>query len=140
MRRRGVEIAQATIEFALVLPLVVMVFLLGVDAVLLARDELLVAHCAREGARRASLTGDPGETTAVVHARGAPSSATVTLSTSGNEQSETVSVTVRWNVRDRLLILGHLGRDITVEHTTVMLREPQPEGFDTENEPNFINT
>ena len=128
MRRRGAEIAQATVEFALVLPLVVMVFLLGVDAVLLARDELLVAHCAREGARRASLTGDPGETTAVVHARGAPGSALVTLSTSGSDDdSEMVSVTVRWNVRDRLLVLGHLGQDINVEHTTVMLREPQPE-------------
>ena len=129
MRRRGAEIAQATVEFALVLPLVVMVFLLGVDAVLLARDELLVAHCAREGARRASLTGDPGETTAVVHARGAPGSALVTLSTSGSNDSAMVSVTVRWNVRDRLLVLGHLGQDINVEHTTVMLREPQPERF-----------
>ncbi len=129
MRRRGAEIAQATVEFALVLPLVVMVFLLGVDAVLLARDELLVAHCAREGARRASLTGDPGETTAVVHARGAPGSALVTLSTSGSGDSAMVSVTVRWNVRDRLLVLGHLGQDINVEHTTVMLREPQPERF-----------
>ncbi len=129
MRRRGAEIAQATVEFALVLPLVVMVFLLGVDAVLLARDELLVAHCAREGARRASLTGDPGETTAVVHARGAPGSALVTLSTSGSAESAMVSVTVRWNVRDRLLVLGHLGQDINVEHTTVMLREPQPERF-----------
>lgn len=112
------------------LPLVVLVFLLGVDAVLLARDQILVVHCAREGARRASLTGDAAQTAAVVHARGAPRSAAVALESSGDADSELVSVTVRWNVAERLIVLGSLGRAVSVEHTTVMRREPEQSDVD----------
>lgn len=107
-----------------------MVFLLGVDAVLLARDQILVVHCAKEGARRASLTGDAAQTVAVVHQRGAPGSAVVSLDMVGEGSSELVSVTVRWSVDDRLILLGHLGRGIVVQHTTVMVREPNPPEFD----------
>jgi hypothetical protein len=129
-RRRRVphqptDVGQATVEFALILPMVALVFLLGVDGILLARDQLLVVHAAREGARRAALTGSVSEAGEVVHARGAPSEATVSLTSYGGAGSpdELVGITVRWNLDSRLVVLGRLGRTISVEHTVVMRRE-----------------
>jgi Flp pilus assembly protein TadG len=126
------EVGQATIEFALLLPMVALVFLLGVDGILLARDQLLVVHAAREGARRAALTGSVGEATQVVHARGAPTSASVSLTSYGGAGSpdELVGITVRWKLDARLVVLGRLGRlgrGISVEHTVVMRREQDSE-------------
>jgi hypothetical protein len=46
---------QATVEFALVIPAVVVLLLALVQFALVARDELLVVHAAREGARAASV-------------------------------------------------------------------------------------
>ncbi len=43
-------------EFALVLPLVVLVVLFIVQAGLVVRDQLLVSHAAREAARAASVS------------------------------------------------------------------------------------
>jgi Flp pilus assembly protein TadG len=125
--RMRTERAQATIEFALLLPMIALVFLLGVDGVLIARDQLLVVHSAREGARRAALTGDLSETTATVHDRGAPSSASVSMTSYGGGTNELVGVTVRWNTSSRLIVLGRIARGISVEHTTVMRRERSPD-------------
>lgn len=52
--RRGDE-GQATVELALVLPLVALLLLLLLQAALVLRDQLLVAHAAREAARAASV-------------------------------------------------------------------------------------
>jgi Flp pilus assembly protein TadG len=121
------ERAQATIEFALLLPIVAMVFLLGVDGVLIARDQILVVHASREGARRASLTGDLGESTRVAYERGAPSIASVSMTSYGGGTNELVGVTVRWNASSRLIVIGRFVRSISVEHTTVMRRERSPD-------------
>ncbi len=49
---------QATVEFALVLPLIAALLLLIVQVGLVMRDELLVTHAAREAVRAAAV--DPG--------------------------------------------------------------------------------
>lgn len=49
------EGGQAAVELALVLPAVVMLLLALVQFALVARDELLVVHAAREAARAASV-------------------------------------------------------------------------------------
>jgi Flp pilus assembly protein TadG len=121
------ERAQATIEFALLLPLVAVVFLLGVDGVLIARDQLLVVHASREGARRAALTGDLGEAARVVHERGAPGIASVSMTSYGGGTNELVGVTVRWNASTRLILIGRFMHGISVEHMTVMRRERSPD-------------
>jgi len=56
-RRR--DQGQSTVEFALVLPLVVMMLLAIIQTALVARDEVLIIHAAREAAREASV--DAGE-------------------------------------------------------------------------------
>lgn len=49
---------QATVELALVLPLVVILLALLVQAGLAMRDQILVTHAAREAARAAALDSD----------------------------------------------------------------------------------
>ena len=53
------EHGQATVEFALVLPLVFALLVLLFQVALVARDEILVVHAARDAAREASVTHDP---------------------------------------------------------------------------------
>jgi len=58
-RGEGSDRAQATAEFALVLPLLLLVFLLFAQAVLVMRAQIAVTAAAREGARKAVETGNP---------------------------------------------------------------------------------
>jgi Flp pilus assembly protein TadG len=51
---------QATVELALVLPLVVLMLLAVVQVALIARDEILVVHAAREAVREAAVTAADG--------------------------------------------------------------------------------
>lgn len=54
------ERGQSTVEFALVLPLVVLLMLALLQAGLLLRDQLVITASAREGAREAAVTSDEG--------------------------------------------------------------------------------
>jgi uncharacterized membrane protein len=56
--RRRSERGQATVELALVLPLVVVLLLVLVQGGVLARDQVLVTHAAREAARAAAVDAD----------------------------------------------------------------------------------
>ena len=58
MRRERGDVGQASVELALVLPLVVILLLGVVQVGLLVRDQILVVHAAREAAREAAV--DPG--------------------------------------------------------------------------------
>jgi hypothetical protein len=57
--RRGDERGQAAVELALVLPLLALLALLLLQVALVVRDQVLVVHAAREGAREAAVNGDP---------------------------------------------------------------------------------
>ena len=54
------ERGQATVEFALILPLVVFLLLAILQTALVVRDYVGVVHAAREAARAASVDRDPG--------------------------------------------------------------------------------
>jgi Flp pilus assembly protein TadG len=54
------------VEFALVLPLVLVVLLGAVEVAVLARAQLEVSQAAREGAREAATTPDPAAAVAAV--------------------------------------------------------------------------
>jgi Flp pilus assembly protein TadG len=59
-RRETGERASASVEFALVLPLVLIMALALVQVGLLVKDQLVVQECARAGARQASVSTDDG--------------------------------------------------------------------------------
>ena len=54
------ESGQATVEFALVLPLVFFLILAVLQTALVVRDYVATVHAAREAARAASVDRDPG--------------------------------------------------------------------------------
>ena len=56
------------VEFALVLPLVLVVMVAVVEVALVARAQLEVSHAAREGAREAAASPEPGRAVAAVQA------------------------------------------------------------------------
>ena len=53
------ERGQSTVEFALVLPLVLLMLLSLLQVGIMLRDQLLVSAAARESAREAAVTADP---------------------------------------------------------------------------------
>jgi hypothetical protein len=55
------------VEFAFVLPLLVLGMLAIVQTGLVVRDQLGVVHAAREGARAASVDPDPGDAVRAAH-------------------------------------------------------------------------
>jgi Flp pilus assembly protein TadG len=69
-RRTGAERGTATVEFALVLPLLLVMCLALVQVGLLARDRLLVEAVARAGAREAALQSDEAAIRAAALAAG----------------------------------------------------------------------
>lgn len=58
-RRSGAQSGQATVELALSLPVVCLLFLALVQVGLVVHDQVLVTHAAREAARAAAVSGDP---------------------------------------------------------------------------------
>jgi len=56
---RGGDEGQAATEVALVLPLVVALLLVVVQVTLVARDQIMVVHAAREAARHAAVGASP---------------------------------------------------------------------------------
>lgn len=62
------ERGSAAVEFALVLPLVLVTLLAAVEVAVVARSQLEVVQAAREGAREAATNPDPAEAVGVVRA------------------------------------------------------------------------
>lgn len=62
------ETGQATVEVALVLPVLVLLLLVAVQTVLVGRDQIAVVHAAREAARRASVDPDAAAAQAAAEA------------------------------------------------------------------------
>lgn len=108
-------------ELALVLPLVVMLLLLVVQVGLLARDQVLVVHAAREAAREAAVDPapeaartaaeassglDPGRLDVEVTGRGAPGSR--------------VKVTARYRSPTAVPVVGALVGELRLQASATM--------------------
>jgi bifunctional ADP-heptose synthase (sugar kinase/adenylyltransferase) len=83
---------------------------------LVARDEILVVHVARDAAREATVTHDPGRITAA--SRNLPG-ATVRVVRRG-AVGEPVEVAVSYVSRTNLPLIGALLPDITVHGGSIM--------------------
>ncbi len=102
---------QATVELALVLPLVFGMLMLLFQVALVARDEILVVHAARDAAREATVTGDAARVTAAAR-RNVPG-ATDRIVRRGRA-GESVAVVVTYTSRTDLPLIGALLPDLTL--------------------------
>lgn len=111
---------QATVEFALVLPIVVVIALGLLQVGIAIRNEVVVELAAREGARAASVAANPG----AAAARAAHRAVDLPLSVSTSSRSTTVSVTVTYVDPSTVPIIGGLIGPTTHRATVTMAFEP----------------
>lgn len=87
------ENGQSTVEFALVLPIVLMLILGLLQVAVLARDQIMVMGAAREGVREAIVTPDQGAIASA--ARGAAPGLNLDVKvTRGTERGDSAKVNV----------------------------------------------
>jgi Flp pilus assembly protein TadG len=126
IRGRRLEGGSAVVEFALVLPILLLVALALVQVGLLARDQLLVSEAARAGARAASVEVDDAAArdAAVAAAPGLdPARLTVEIER-GAERGTPVTVTVDYEARMMVPIAGWLFPDtVSLAGEATMRRE-----------------
>lgn len=115
------ERGQATTELALVLPVVAVLALLLAQLGLVLRDQLLVVHAARAGARAAAVDADPEA--ARVAAEGSARLAPARLSVEAGDRGgpgELVTVVVRYRSPTDLPLVGPLVGDPTLTAEATM--------------------
>lgn len=111
---------QATVEFALVLPLLIVLLWTFAEIVVVLRDHVLVTHAAREAARVASVQGvGPAALAAARDRSGLGDSLRIDLRRSGSDVHAVASLAVA----DDLPILGRIRPGLTVSAAVVMLSE-----------------
>ena len=126
VRGRGVPWAarshrgQATVELALVLPVLLLFLLALVQTSLVARDQLLVQDAARAAAREASVGADDGRVTDA--ARRTLAGVVVEVRRSGGIGGP-VQVTVRYVDHTNLPLVGPLFPDVVLHATSTMRAE-----------------
>lgn len=112
---------QATVELALVLPLVALVLLALVQAVVVARDQLLVVHAAREAAREAAVDNDPMAATTAAREAGPLDPARMRVEVRGRDgPGSTVEAVVHYRPPNHVPMVGRLLGNITLQGTAKM--------------------
>lgn len=129
-RRRPTERGdrgQASVELALLLPVVVLLLLAVLQVGLLARDVVLVTHASREAARAAATDPEPGAARAAANASSGldPDRLDVTVSGRGAAGSR-VRVEVTYQAQTGVPLIGALLGDRTIRSTATMRVEPPP--------------
>jgi hypothetical protein len=115
------EQGQASVELALVLPLVALLALVLVQVGLIVRDQVLVTHAAREGARQAAVDGDPAaiRRAAASGSDLSPEGLRVEVGPRGGP-GERVEVVVRYRSEVRVPLLGGLGAAVELSDRATM--------------------
>jgi Flp pilus assembly protein TadG len=121
IRRDGGARGQATVELALVLPLVLALVLFVVQVGLIVRDQIMVVNAAREGARTAAVETSTSSVRRSVLDSGALDPARTSVAM--DPGSTTVTVTVTYRSATTVPIIGALVGDITMRESTTMRRE-----------------
>ena len=121
MRRGRADEGQASVELALVLPLVVMLLLAVVQLGLLVRDQILVVHAAREAVREAAVdpAADAPRRAALASSTLAESRVTVTTTGRGAVGSR-VRVEVAYRAPTAVPLLGSALGDLTLRASATM--------------------
>ena len=122
--RRRSERGQATVEFALCLPVILAVLLGLVQAGVVVRDQVLLTHAAREAAREAAVQdgGDAPRQAAVARSGLDPRRLRVEV-TGRRKGSGRVAVDLRYRVPTEVPLVGLMVPDVTLRATAAMRRE-----------------
>lgn len=112
---------QAAIEFAIALPLVVMLVFGVVHVVLVVRDQISIELAAREGARAASVSASP---LAAASAAAHDSTQLDPIDVSTTVTARRVRVTVSHTTVSGLPLLGLVIGDVELSASVEMAREP----------------
>ena len=120
------EQGQAATELALVLPLLVLLLLALVQVTLVARDQVLVVHTAREAAREAAVDPRPAAVRQAARRAGGAGLKPERLGTETRQiggAPVTVTVAVAYQAPTDVPLIGPLVPDIEVRSTATMRRE-----------------
>lgn len=116
---------QAAVELALVLPLLVVLLLGVVQVTLIGRDQVLVVHAARAGARQAAVDPDPSAVRrAVLDAGGSLKERRLSVDTRYmGPGRDTVITRVQYVARTEVALIGPLLPDLLLDASAAMRSE-----------------
>lgn len=118
------ERAQATVEFALILPVFVMVLFMVVQVGVLARDRVALSHASRAAARTAIVTGDLTRIREAAIAASQLSGTRLVVQVEGDSTpGSTRVVTVSYASPTRAPIVGRFVGDVDFVETTTIIVE-----------------
>lgn len=119
--RLGTERGQAAVELALVLPLVAALALALLQVALVGRDQVLVTHAAREAAREAAVSSDPGRPRQAALAGARLEADRLDVESSGRGRpGSRVTVVVRYRSPTDVPIVGSLVGDVHLSASAAM--------------------
>lgn len=125
MNRRGRgDGGQAAVELALVLPLVLVVSLAALQVALVARDQVLVVHAAREGARQAAVSADDPAAERAAGAATALDAGRLRVRVDRRRTPGQVEVTASYPAPTDVPLIGPLVGDVDLQATVRMRFEP----------------
>jgi Flp pilus assembly protein TadG len=120
-RRRREDEGQAAVELALVLPLVVLLLLAVLQVGLVVRDQVLVTHAAREGARAAAVDEHPAAArTAAEEGAGLDDDRVHVDVTGRGKAGSRVKVTIRYRAPTDVPLVGALVGDVGLRAAATM--------------------
>lgn len=117
------QAGQSAVELALVLPVLGLVFLAIVQLALVARDQVLVVHGAREGARAAAVDPAPGTARAAVLAGSGLKAEHLSVDTRTVRSARTVEVSVTYRAPTAVPVVGDLVPDVLLSAKAAMRSE-----------------
>lgn len=121
MSHRGREDAgQAAVELVLVLPLLLLVALAALQVALVARDQLLVVHAAREGARAAAVGAGDSEVARAAAAATALDRPALSVRAERDVASGTAQVRATYTAPTDVPLVGGVIGSVRLRATVVM--------------------
>ena len=117
----GRDEGQASVELALVLPIVAACLLLVVQVALVVRDQVLVVHASREAARQGAVDPSPGAPREAAAAAAAGLAADrLDVEAQRGAVGGRVQVRVRYRSRTDVPLVGAFVPDVSLSATTTM--------------------
>lgn len=112
---------QASVELALLLPVVLLLLLAVLQVALLGRDVLLVTHASREAVRAAATDADPAAARAAASGSSGLDPGRMTVRVLGRgEPGSRVTVTVNYRAPTDVPLVGALLGDRAIRSTATM--------------------